>query len=79
MSQMSTGAGKRRAHKVIRLHKLPEYLGVERSQIQKLIEQGKLRPFSLGPGGRSKVVTEDEVANYQAEALAEAQRKRHAR
>ena len=44
MSQMSTGAGKRRARKVIRLHRLPDFLGIQRSQISKLIDQGKLPP-----------------------------------
>jgi len=74
MTQISTSAAatKYRARKVIRLHQLPAYLGVQRSQIQKLIEQGKLHPFSLGPGKRSRVVTEDEVGRLQAEAEAEA-------
>ena len=68
MPQMSIGAGKR-AQRVIRLHKLPAYLGVERSVIDDLVKRGLLHPFSI-TGKRAKVVTEDEVAELQEQAKA---------
>jgi hypothetical protein len=77
MSQLSTGSGKRRtyAHKVVRIHQLPQYLGVGMTKIYALIKAQKLHPFSL-TGSRSKVVTMDEVIKLQDEAMAAAERAR---
>ena len=61
-----------RAKRVIRLHELPAFLGVKRSQISEAIRTGVLHPFTVIPGGRSKCVTEDEVAALQQQAIAEA-------
>ena len=59
----------RRAKLVIRKHKLPEYLGAEETTINQLRDLGLLTFFSLTPGGRAQVVTEDEVAALQEAAL----------
>jgi hypothetical protein len=58
----------RRAQRVVRLYKLPDYLGTKQTQNDKLIELGLLRPFSLSPGGRAKVVTEANIAELQEAA-----------
>jgi hypothetical protein len=50
---------------------LPAFLGLERTAIQRLVDEGRLHPFSIS-GRRAKVVTEDEIAELQAEALAKA-------
>jgi hypothetical protein len=77
MSQTSTGRSKEpptkptRPQRVIRLSKLPEFLGVQRSVIQTMIAEGRLVPFNLS-GGRSKVVFESEVLELQQKAHAEA-------
>jgi hypothetical protein len=71
MTQMSSGAGKR-ARRVIRLAELPQYLGVQRSAIQHMVDAGLLHPFSI-TGRRAKVVTEDEVAELQERAKAKAE------
>jgi predicted DNA-binding transcriptional regulator AlpA len=63
-----------RASRVIRLHDLPAYLGVQRSQIDVLIKEGKLHPFSI-TGRRAKCVTEDEIVRLQEAAKAAAQGK----
>ncbi len=55
----------RRAQRVIRLNQLPQYLGNKQTQNDELVRLGLLHPFSLSPGGRSKVVTEDEVLALQ--------------
>ncbi len=60
----------RRAQRVIRLHQLTDYLGNKTTQNEELIRLGLLHPFSLSPGGRSKVVTEDEVIELQEHAMA---------
>jgi hypothetical protein len=60
-----------RAKKVIRLSKLSEYSGVQRSRIDQFIREGKLHPFSP-TGARAKCVTEDEVAELQQAAIEEA-------
>ena len=60
------------AMRVIRLHELPTFLGVRRSQISEAIRAGLLHPFTVIPGGRSKVVTEAEVIALQQRAMAEA-------
>jgi hypothetical protein len=60
-----------RPKRVIRLSKLPAFLGCERSRIDQFIRDGLLHPFSL-TGARAKVVTEDEIAELQAKAIAAA-------
>ena len=60
------------AMRVIRLHELPAFLGVRRSQISEAIRAGLLHPFTVIPGGRSKVVAEAEVIALQQRAMAEA-------
>jgi predicted DNA-binding transcriptional regulator AlpA len=74
MSIESAGRSRERprAQHVIRLHRLPDYLGVSRSMIQDMIDRGLLHPFNLTGRGRSKVVLESEVAQLQADALAKA-------
>jgi hypothetical protein len=58
-----------RPQKVIRLHALPQYLGVTRTAIDLMVRRGQLHPFSC-TGMRSKVVTEDEVLALQERAKA---------
>jgi len=58
--------------RVIRLHELPAFLGVRRSQINEAVRAGWLHPFTPIPGGRGKVVTEAEVIALQQQAMAEA-------
>jgi hypothetical protein len=58
-----------RPQKVIRLHRLPAYLGVTRTAIDLMVRRGLLHPFSI-TGQRAKVVTEDEVAELQEQAKA---------
>lgn len=58
-----------RAQRVLRLHQLPDYLGLRRSQISELVKAGLLHPFAITPNGRPKVVLEDEVAALQASAI----------
>jgi len=79
MSPHSTGLGKR-ARRVIRRIKLPQFLGVSKSTIDEMVEKGLLKPFCpTGPDGRAQVCFEDEVAELQEEMAAKAQRKRDAR
>lgn len=61
--------------KVIRLSKLQPLLGVGRSAIQKLVDDGKLHPWSP-TGSRAQVVDEDEVTALQEAARAAAKAKR---
>ena len=70
--KITTAAGGIRAKRVIRLHELPAFLGVKRSQIAEAVRAGLLHPFTVIPGGRSKCVTEDEVAALQQQAMTEA-------
>jgi hypothetical protein len=65
----------KKPQRVIRLARLPEFLGVQRSAIQGMIDRGLLHPFSP-TGSRAQVVTEDEVAQLQEKAKAEAKAKR---
>jgi hypothetical protein len=59
----------RRAKRVIRLNRLPDYLGNKPTMNDELVRLGLLHPFSLSPGGRSKCVTEDEVVDLQEAAI----------
>jgi predicted DNA-binding transcriptional regulator AlpA len=69
---MSTETATRpRIRRVIRLHRLPEFLGVRRSQIDAAVRAGKLTPYSP-LGGRAMVVDEDEVIALQEAAKARA-------
>ena len=60
----------RRARRVIRLNQLPAFLGNKQTQNEELDSLGLLHPFSLSPGGRSKVVFEDEVVVLQKQGKA---------
>jgi hypothetical protein len=75
LATMAIGAS---AQRVIRVFKLPEYLGVGKSQIAEAIKRGLLHPFPPYPGARSMVVTEDEVAALQEAGRAEAAAKAEA-
>jgi hypothetical protein len=55
----------RRASRVIRLHMLGQFTGSRQTQNDELVRLGLLHPYSLSPGGRSKVVDEDEVIELQ--------------
>jgi predicted DNA-binding transcriptional regulator AlpA len=61
-----------RADRVIRLHELPAFLGVRRSQINEAIKKGLLHPRPAYPGARAQVVGESEVVALQQQAAAEA-------
>ena len=61
----------KRPARVIRLSALPEFLGVQRTVIDRMVKEGKLHPFSP-TGRRARVVSEDEIAGLQADALAKA-------
>ena len=54
-----------RAHKVLRLHRLPNFLGLQRSQINELVKAGLLHPFKPYPSARAQVVLEDEIIGLQ--------------
>ena len=58
-----------RAKRVIRKFRLPDYLGVEETAINQLEDLGLLRFFSMTVGGRAQVVTEENVAELQEEAM----------
>jgi predicted DNA-binding transcriptional regulator AlpA len=62
-----------RAERVIRLHELPDFLGVRRSQVNEAIKKGLLHPRPAYPGARAMVVTETEVIALQQQAAAEAE------
>ena len=53
------------ARRVLRLHQLPNFLGLQRSQLNELIKAGLLHPFRPYPGARAAVVFEDEVVELQ--------------
>jgi hypothetical protein len=59
----------RRAQRVFRLFKLTDYFGCQQTTIDEMVRIGLLRPVSMTPGGRSKVVTEDNVVEIQEAAL----------
>jgi predicted DNA-binding transcriptional regulator AlpA len=61
-----------RAERVIRLHELPAFLGVRRSQVNEAIKKGLLHPRPAYPGARAVVVDESEVVALQQKAKAEA-------
>jgi predicted DNA-binding transcriptional regulator AlpA len=64
-----------RAERTIRLHELPTFLGVQRSQVNELIKKKLLHPRPAYPGARAMVVTESEVITLQQAAAAEAEAK----
>jgi hypothetical protein len=66
----SPQAKPRRAKRVIRLNRLPEFLGNKQTINDELIRLGLLHPYSMSTGGRSKVVDEDEVIDLQEAARA---------
>ncbi len=60
----------RRARRVVRLNQLHLYTGNKTTQNDELVRLGLLHTYSLSPGGRSKVVDEDELIALQEAAKA---------
>jgi hypothetical protein len=58
----------RRAQRVIRKHRLPDYLGAKETTLNVLRDLGLLRLFSMTPGGRAQVATEDNIIELQEAA-----------
>lgn len=60
-----------RLHRIIRLRDLPQYVGLQRTQIAELIANGQFpKPVALSDTGRAKGWLEDEVAAWQRQRLA---------
>jgi len=51
--------------RIIRKHKLPQYLGLGKTKVQELIDQGQLAVFPLTEGGRAKGALEDDIIALQ--------------
>jgi excisionase family DNA binding protein len=58
----------RRPKRVIRRHRLPDFLGCSRSTIDRWVKEGRLTPYLTGP--RTVVFDEDEVLALQDAAKA---------
>jgi hypothetical protein len=58
----------RRARKVVRLNRLRDYTGNGPTMDDELVRLGLLHPYSMSPGGRSKVIDEDEIVALQQAA-----------
>jgi predicted DNA-binding transcriptional regulator AlpA len=57
--------------KIIRQRDLPEYTGLKRTQLQKLIDNGEFpKPIRLAENGRAKGWIEREVELWQLKRLA---------
>jgi hypothetical protein len=59
----------RHAQRVFRLFKPTDYFGCQQTTIDEMVRIGLLRPVSMTPGGRSKVVTEANIIEVQEAAL----------
>jgi predicted DNA-binding transcriptional regulator AlpA len=52
--------------RIIRRKNLPDYVGLQRSQIDQLIQRGEFpAPITLADGGRARGWFEDEIAEWQ--------------
>jgi hypothetical protein len=62
----------RRAKRVIRVGRLGDYTGNKPTQsaalVKQLTELGLLHPYSMSPGGRAKIIDEDEIIALQEAA-----------
>jgi hypothetical protein len=57
-----------RAQHVVRLSQLSAYTGNKQTINDELVRLGLFKPFSMSPGGRNKVVTEQNIAEVQEAA-----------
>ncbi len=58
-------------HRIIRLRELPTWVGLQRSQIDKLIIRGEFpKPIRLNDPGRAKGWLESEIVQWQQERIA---------
>ena len=55
---------------VVRIAELEKYTGNKRTQNEELIRLGVFTPFSMGPGGRSKVIPASQIVAAQKAAQA---------
>jgi len=60
-----------RLQRFIRQKNLPEFVGLQRTQIEVLIERGEFpKPISLNDKGRSKAWLESEIVAWQVSRIA---------
>lgn len=58
-------------HRIIRLRELPTWVGLQRTQIDELIQRGQFpKPIKLNDDGRAKGWLESEVVAWQQERIA---------
>ncbi len=58
-------------NKLIRLADLPQFVGLQRTQIDNLIASGEFpKPIKLSDGGRAKAWLECEVLDWQNQRIA---------
>jgi prophage regulatory protein len=61
----------RRLHRIVRRRGLPQYVGLQKSQIDELVRKGEFpRPIPLSDTGRAVGWIEDELAAWQQQRLA---------
>jgi prophage regulatory protein len=62
----------RRLHRIVRRRDLPQFAGLQRTQIDELIKKGEFpRPIPLSDTGRAVGWLEDELAVWQRQRLAQ--------
>jgi prophage regulatory protein len=60
-----------RLHRIVRRRELPQFVGLQRTQIDELIKRGEFpKPVPLNDTGRAVGWLEDEVAAWQRQRLA---------
>jgi prophage regulatory protein len=60
-----------RLHRIVRRRELPQFVGLQKTQIDELIKRGEFpKPISLSDNGRAVGWVEDELAAWQRQRLA---------
>jgi prophage regulatory protein len=60
-----------RLHRIVRRRELPQFVGLQRTQIDELIKRGEFpKPVPLSDTGRAVGWIEDELAAWQRQRLA---------
>ena len=58
-------------NRLYRFRDLPQVVGLKRTQIQKLIDEGKFpRPIKLSDGGRAVAWLEEDLSRWQTQRVA---------
>jgi hypothetical protein len=65
--------------RIVRMRDLPQYLGLGKTKVKKLVADGELEVFTIAEGGRARGALASNIAAYQQRRLEASRAKKKAK